>query len=270
MIPFKPSQPVWATDDSGHGQDPHLTDVALLVLAREVIDRLSLIAQHSSLIPHSQEIEGFGIALVEPSPEEAKLILLRAHANGATHKELCLDYLCTAARLLGEWWDHDIIDFFEMTLATGRLLHFLRDLRDILPEKPVHNGHEALIVTVPKEQHTLGACIAAELLRREGWSIDLKLGLNEDEICKIAHRGAYPIIGLSASGTRLIPELARTVVGLRVAAPHAQIFVSGHIVEMEPDIATRIGADASGTDIDDCLKALDALARKLRVVVPIR
>ena len=270
-MPFQAPQPVWATDESGHGQGGgRLTDVALLVLAREVIDRLSRIAQHSSEIPHGLEVEGFCIALLEPTPEEAKLILLRARANGASHKELCIDYIGSAAKLLGDWWDHDIIAFREMTRAAGRLLHFLRDLRDFLPERDLRNGREALIVTVPTEQHTIGACIAAEVLRDKGWTIDLQLGCDEDDICRMAARGAYPIIGLSASGTRLIPELARTVVALRVAAPQVQIFVSGHIVEMDPNIAGQIGADASGADIDDCIDALEGLAKRLRLVEPVQ
>ncbi|MFP7672051.1 B12-binding domain-containing protein [Marivita sp. S0852] len=270
MMSFDLPHPVRATDDAGHGQDHHPRNGDLLVLAEDVIDRLSHIAEHSSLVPHGLEVEGFCIALLEPSAEEAKLILLRARENGATYHDLCINHIGTAARLLGDWWDHDIVTFQELTVAAGRLLHFLRDLRDILPESPYRNERHILIATAPNEQHTIGATIATDLLRQKGWEVDLQIGRSEEDICRMAHRGAYPIVAISASGPRRLSDLTRTVVGLRIAAPRARIFVSGHIVETNPDIAQKVGADISATDYDSGYKALEQLAKSLQVVVPFR
>lgn len=265
MILARLPRPVWSPDDESGSPRP-LSNTTLRVLAREVIDRLSLVADTLPKTLSSIDIDGFCIALIEPEPHEAKLILLRAHENGLSHGELCTQYLAVAARHLGMWWDHDVIAFREMTVAAGRLLTFLRDLRDVLPPAPERVGDDALFATVPNEQHTLGIMIATEVLRSKGCRIDVQLGRSEAEISRIAAIGGYPIVGLSASGTNRLPELTRTIVDLRVAAPRARIVIGGHIVDMEPDIAELTGADAAAVDIETCLKVIKQLSGKLKVV----
>lgn len=257
---------VRAIDDDGHGQARGLTDASLLVLAQEVIQRLSRIAQGTPIIGQEIDLEGFCIALLEPTPEEAKLILLRAHSMGFTHQELCLAYIGGAAQLLGTWWDQDLISFRDMTLAAGRMLHFLRDLRTLLPVPPLQLRRAALFATVPGEQHILGITMATDIFRGKGWDIDLQIGRSETDLCKMARDGHYPIVGLSASSPDRVRALARTIVELRIAAPLARIFVSGHIAALEPDIAIRAGADAASADIDICAEMLEQLHTSLVVV----
>ena len=76
-----------AIDDDAHGQVRGLSDAALLVLAQEVIHRLSNLSRDGG--PSSRiDLDGFCMALIEPKAEEAKLRLLRAHENGASHRDL--------------------------------------------------------------------------------------------------------------------------------------------------------------------------------------
>lgn len=254
-------------DDDGHGHVGQLTDVSLLVMAQEVIQRLSLIAQGAPNIGKGIDLEGFCIALLEPSPDEAKLILMRAHSLGLTHQELCLTYIGGAAQMLGQWWNQDLIAFRDMTLAAGRMLHFLRDLRSLLPVPPRHVRRAALFATVPGEQHILGITMATDIMRGKGWDIDLQLGRTESDLCRMARDGHYPIVGLSASSPDRVRALARTIVELRIASPLSRIFVSGNIAAMEPDIATRAGADGSSDNIDTCAEMLEQLHKSL-VLVP--
>jgi methanogenic corrinoid protein MtbC1 len=251
-----------AIDDDAHGQNRKLSDAALLVLAQEVIQRLSTLARNE--VPDTQiDLDGFCVALIEPTPEEAKLILLRAHENGATYRDICLEYIAGAARKLGEWWDDDIITFGDMAIAAGRMLHFLRDLRTLEPTRPQLGLREALFTPIPGEQHILGVTMAADLMRNRGWKIDLALNKSITELCALVRENRYMIIGLSATNADKVRQLAATIVELRIAAPHARIFIGGHIVEIEPDIAMRIGADAAADGIEDCADALEMLYRDL-------
>jgi hypothetical protein len=101
--------------------------------------------------------------------------------------------------------------------------------------------------------------MAADILRKKGWHIDLQLGRSEAELCQIVRDGGYPIIGLSASGAERVRSLARTIVELRIAAPRSLIFISGHIVHLEKDIAIRTGADAAALSMDHCVQTLESL-----------
>ncbi|WP_439521503.1 cobalamin B12-binding domain-containing protein [Marivita sp.] len=250
---------VRAIDDCAHGQDRRLSDASLLVLAQEVITRLSHISRSTPLEVEDIDLSGFCLALTEASGEEARRILMRAHERGANHQHLCIAYIAAAARQLGEWWEEDIIHFSDMSIAAGRMLHMLRDLRRMTPAVPIRGRREALFAAVPGEQHVLGITMAADILREKGWEIDLRVGHSETELCQIAHDGGYPIIGLSASGADRVRALTRTIVELRIAAPRSLIFISGNIVQIEKDIAIRTGADAAAASMDHCMETLESL-----------
>ena len=248
-----------------HPRAKGLCDESVLSMAQEVIQRLSRIAKQAPQDHRPPDIDGFCISLMEPSQDEAKLILCRAHSEGATHQDLCVNYIAAAAIRFGEWWDQDRVSFKDMSLATGRMMYFLQDLRDLLPYEGYLGRREALFAAVPGEQHVLGITMAADMMRGKGWDIDLQIGRSEAELCQIAHDGAYPIVALSASGADYVAALAGTIVELRMAAPKSWIFVGGHIAALEPDIAKRTGADAAADDIDSCLKALEGLYQSASV-----
>jgi methanogenic corrinoid protein MtbC1 len=250
---------VRAIDDDMHGQDRRLSDASLLVMAQEVITRLSYISRKANPDISDFDLDAFCIALLEPKADEANRILMRARERGATHEKLCLSYIAAAATRLGEWWEKDIIHFSDTAIAAGRMLHMLRDLRMTMPPVPVRGHREALFATVPGEQHVLGVTMAADILRNKGWHIDLQVGRTETDLCKIAHDGGYPIIGLSASGADRVRALARTIVELRIAAPRSLIFISGNIVHIDKDIAIRTGADAAAASMAHCQETLESL-----------
>ena len=203
---------------------------------------------------------------MEREPHGARRILMRAHDAGASQQELCTDYIAAAAKRLGARWDDDAISFGDMALATGRMLALLRDLRDLAPATKQRGDREALFATVPGEQHILGITMAANLMRERGWKIDLRVDESISNLCRIAHDNAYQIIGLSAANADRVRTLAAMVVELRLAAPHAHIFVGGRLAELEPDIATRLGADATAVGFEGSATALERMYKKLRIV----
>ncbi|MFP7672052.1 B12-binding domain-containing protein [Marivita sp. S0852] len=258
MFPVNIPKAPRSIDDDGHGQDRSLTDDNLLELAQEVIQRLSALSrQDASYVP--VDVEGFCIALMEPMSQEAKLMLLRAHDAGMSHQDLCVSYIAAAARQLGEWWNDDVVSFGEMSIAAGRMLNFLRDLRDLSPPVKQRGSREAMFTTVPGEQHILGVTMATDLMRGQGWKIDLKIGETIESLCKAARDQNYMIIGISATNAERLRTLTATILELRLAAPQARIFIGGHVVDVEPDIAAHTGADAAASGMDHCIETLEQL-----------
>ncbi|HKK97221.1 MAG TPA: cobalamin B12-binding domain-containing protein [Marivita sp.] len=251
-----------AIDDDAHGQYKKLPDAALLDFAQVVIQRLSTIARQEAA-DSGVDVDAFCKALIQPNPDDARMILTRAGEAGATHQELCVHYIAAAAGTLGAWWDDDRITFVDMSIAAGRMLQFLRNLRDLSPIVPQHGLREALFTTVPGEQHVLGVTMAADLMRDRGWKIDLAVNKSIEELSEIVRDGSYMIIGLSVTNADQLRTLASTIVELRIAAPHARIFIGGHLVAIEPDIAMRTGADAAADDIDACAQALEMLYQRI-------
>lgn len=259
--------PVRAIDSDSHGQArTGLSEAALMVLAQEVVLKLARWARETVATRRIKPIvvadtEALCAALIGPDPHAAKQMILASHAKGASHEELCLFHIGEAARRLGDLWDEDVISFQDMALAAGRILHLLRDLRDLAPPFEPRGNRSAMFATVPGERHVLGVTMATDIFRNNGWEVDLRLGLSEEQLSSAVRLGGYPIVGLSAASADRVRALARAVIALRLAAPKILIFVGGYVAKLDPDIAVRVGADGSGWDMDDCKDQLEALHR---------
>lgn len=250
-----------------------LSDAALLALAQEVIVRLARWAQNAAPTPAAPrpetDTEALGRALIGPEYAGALAIVQQARARGVPTEDLTLHYIGGAARLLGRMWEDDRIGFSDMALAAGRMLHLLRDLRDLVPEPLPKRGRAALFAAVPGETHILGVTMAADVFRKRGWEIELQLGRDEAALADRALQGGYPIVGLSASSAERVRALGRTIVALRLRVPGIMIFVGGTLARLEPDIALRTGADGAGWKMERCLDDMEALhARMLALHTP--
>jgi len=116
-------------------------------------------------------------------------------------------------------------------------------------------------VSVPGERHTLGVTMAADLLRREGWAIDLKIGHDHDELVAELARCDFDILGLSAAARSAVPAAARLIAAVRVVAPHAQILMAGNIVAGDTDLRDVLDVDAAALDFQAAHAALETMAR---------
>lgn len=258
--------PVHAYDEDGHGAVRNgLSEAALMVMAQEVIVRLAQWAQTSETTEAPRigpaDLDVFCDALVGSDASGAKTMLMLAYRQGASHEDLCLHHIGAAALRLGERWEEDSISFRAMAVAAGRMLHLLRDLRELAPPVVPRNDRSALFAAVPGEQHVLGVTMAADLFRERQWDIDLRVGQSEEQLVETVRAGAYPIVGLSASNVERVRALTRMVVALRLALPKVFIFVGGHIAEVDEKIAMRVGADGAAHDMERCYKEMARLAR---------
>ncbi|MFZ5964464.1 cobalamin B12-binding domain-containing protein [Thalassococcus sp. BH17M4-6] len=250
--------------DGDAGQS--LPEALLFDLAKEVISHLTDWSRRPTVaridpvrlrvVPN---IDVLCRALVGRDADAPRRIILDAHENGASHEEICLGYIAPAAYRLGEMWEEDEVTFADMAVATGRLLVLLRTLRELVTPAPQRGARCALIATVPDETHSIGATMAADLLRDRGWDIDLRLGKTESELVDLLRRGGYPIIGLSAATPERVRGVARTVVELRLMAPNVLILISGGLAAIDRHIADRVGADAAAHGMENALEEMERL-----------
>jgi methanogenic corrinoid protein MtbC1 len=251
---------------------PAVPSGAVQALASEVILRLS--QRHGGpqpVLPDRPEvpidaamadrIERLGRALLSTDDSEATEIVMEAHDGGADPETIYLGLLSEAARLLGRWWEEDRVSSLEVVLAAGRIYALMRGLRRLFrPELSRGPPFRALFATTPGETHSLGVAMAADILARHGWEIDLRSGLSHDDLVAEVRALGHTTVGLSASSTRMLFALARLIVALRVSNPGIWIIVCGRIVEFEPEVAHLVDADAAAADLTTAEALLEAHA----------
>ena len=217
-------------------------------LAREVISRLAARADASS---RTQTLAvDLADALVSNDGGAAMRLTLRAVSTGMEVEELYLGYLTSAAHILGDQWQQDVLTSSQITIAATRIYAIMRGIgSNVLPDA-LPDGRHAVFATVPGEQHTLGVTMAADLFRRDGWLVDLKVGRRHHELIDELQRTDFAILGLSATTREAVPELIRLIAAIRISAPHARIVVSGRLVDVVPRLQGLVDADFVSTKLD--------------------
>ena len=244
-----------------------LAQDAVSVLAREVVRRLAFRMPRTDKtenLPTATEIDLLCAALLSADSTAADQFIQAARRDGVQPGAISSGYVAGAARQLGEMWDADRISFIDVTLACGKLYSIIRGLRHVLAPS-VLEGREtrpALFALVPGETHTLGIEIATDHFRRDGWEVDMLIGLDHDMLLNEADRRHYQAIVLVANSDRMMEPLTRLSLALRITQPLAHIIVAGSIQDHYPDILQLVGAEAVMGDLDTAISTLREVLRE--------
>lgn len=236
-------------------------------LAREVVRRLAFKMPRTvnkEDLPTQSEIDLLCSALMAPDDRAAEKFILAARRDGVDLDVIYLSYVAGAARRLGEMWDDDQVSFIDVTLACGKLYRIIRGLRHVIAPEILGDRDEcpAMFALVPGETHTLGIEIATDVFRREGWDIDMMVGLDHDTLVDNSDRRVYRAIVLVANSDKMIEPLMRLVLALRISHPLAHVLVAGNIEKHHPDIIDIVGADAVIDDIETAVNKLSDVIKK--------
>ena len=240
---------------------PRLPGDALQGLAREVVSRLASRARSGREAEKARaavaaEIDLLADLLLAPSPDPLADEVEALLARKVSMEDLYVIYLSGAARRLGDMWEDDRLSFTQVTLGVGRIYAVLRGLRPIIRDTSRRTDKSALFANVPGEDHTLGVTMAADLFRRDGWDIALRLGLDHGELIHEIERCDVPVIGISVSNPDSLAALARLVLAIRVVKPGAYVLLSGRLVWQAPDLLRPLDADALASDVDSAKRVL--------------
>lgn len=240
-----------------------LPEAAVRALAREVISRLDRCKPTDAKIdaaPSTAQVTELCDALLSSDNDAGHRLVMAARADGMPIETLHLGYIAEAARMLGTRWENDEASVSQVIIGAGRIYGVLRTLREMFVSVRLQrpDRYRAVFASTPGEIHTLGVTMAADHLRRKGWQVDMKAGLNHDALVQAISNDDYPIIGLSASTPMMIFPLARLIVALRVTNPAAWIMVGGQIVKEEPHIQSLVDADGVVLDIQSAEDQMEA------------
>lgn len=236
-----------------------LSDDVVQSLAREVLVRLSAHFEDADKITAAQ-VEELAHALISSDPNAAADLVTTERETGTGLKTLYLSYLGAAARKLGVWWELDKVNFMQVVTGTGRIYAIMRGLAQVFDTDTAPLATKsAMFASVPTETHVLGIRMATDLIRRDGWEIDLEVGLEHDDLLEQIIATAQPIIGLSASGTHTLPALAKLVIAVRLAVPEKLILVSGPIIGEAEQEVKLMGVDGMASDYDSAFIEMERL-----------
>ncbi|WP_116132298.1 B12-binding domain-containing protein [Tropicimonas sp. IMCC34043] len=186
-----------------------------------------------------------------------QIVLSRLAASGIGAAEIFERYLPAVADMLGERWVRDEITFVDVTHASIRLQEVVRHYgRQYAGEDLRLSCGQAVLMCVPRfEQHSLGAFMAANQLRRLGLVVQMGIGFSENEIIESMKHHNFSMIGLSASSQKSVAPLCRLVNNLRRSLPESvPIIIGGKVVNCGVDIQQVTGADMATIDVQDAAK----------------
>ncbi|MEM7519514.1 MAG: cobalamin-dependent protein [Pseudomonadota bacterium] len=259
----RPDEDLYLQSVMDHAQlQNRLPNKAVVSLAREVLNRLAQDLKEQEKVP--EDVEQLARALYAQDAMKAAEQIKRHLQNGVSAKTLYRPYLARAAQKLGELWETDEVTFAELTVGIGRIYAIMRTLRDKIKPTGGAESRSAVFATVPGDDHTLGIRMAAELARKDGWDVALKVDLSHDELVDEITQSGKLLVGISAGGEHSLPDLARLVLALRINLPEALILVSGHAADVANESISLLHVDAIAHEYDEAMATLDDLWASLQ------
>lgn len=180
--------------------------------------------------------------------------------SGISRKEIAELHIPLAAREIGERWVRDDASFAEVTIAVSRLQSLLRKLEpEPGAEAVIHaDGPLILLLVSCDNDHTLGAMVLLGQLRRLGCSARLLVGAHPTTLGAEIGASRFDAVMISAAPGNSTIALHRLVLSLRkMGAGDAPIVIGGGIVESEPELLRRTGADVAESDLHRALELCD-------------
>ncbi len=155
-----------------------------------------------------------------------------------------LDYgaaerIAAAARHLGVEWAEDRCSFRHVSYGAATLEHVVRRSARECPPR-LGTSRPLVVATLRGEQHTLGPAVLAEVLRGQGWRVELAVGLVPLDVLDLV-RGFAPLaVGLSVSRESLLSDAEQVCQELRARRPELAVLLGG-ACNLAP-LAERTGA----------------------------
>ena len=201
-----------------------------------VYSALNTSKEHILRPANPEWIEEAGNLLVRrclSSTFDQKTVLQELMELGFKHDTI-VDYcIPLTATKLGESWVNDTLSFSETTVASANLQILLKLIdEDRQISFNSNNGKRFLICVHESEQHTLGALVMGDMLRRQGHSLKIKLDAKLSEICDLQNANDYDAIFFSCASFLSAKETVGCVKKIRQTfSDDIPIFLGGSNIE---------------------------------------
>ncbi|MEL7048295.1 MAG: cobalamin-dependent protein [Pseudomonadota bacterium] len=208
------------------------------------------------------DVDAFVQLLLGEHGDQAVAYVQSRLSGGGNSQLLILNLLAPAAQRLGEMWSDDTCDFFNVTMALGRLQKLLYSIEaQRSSEQPGQlAAKRILLCAAPGEDHTFGLSVVADALRRKGWdTVQMTVTESAEQLIDKVGSSEISIIGMSAGWHRSIEPmgscLQAMVSALREARP--EILVGGSIFSSNPEYLGGLTFDAYARDAIEAVKVAD-------------
>lgn len=194
--------------------------------------------------------------------------VLMAHVNvimdqGVSLDEVYLDLLAPVARRLGEMWEEDLCAFTDVTVGLCRLQQVVHELASQTPRaaEQTSAARRALFASAPGEQHTFGLVVINEFFRKAGWRTWTEPAVSRQELVQLVRTRWFELVGLTVSCEENLEQLPDMIMSLRRASQNraVAIMVGGRVFAERPDLAQRLGADATAIDGKEAVQKAESL-----------
>lgn len=240
-------------DRKAQGDEPEVSERLAATLRENVVPMLvgrnarGRPVRRGGAASRSPAIDDFTRLLLDENSSRCEDVLEGYVSLDGDPQAVTEELLAPAARLVGDYWRMDICDFMQVTVVMTRIQRLFWRLATEYPAVgAVRPGRTALLAPTPGEQHSFGLSIVEDALRRDGWHVDCCGCSDGPDLFRLAESGHYALVGLSLSGTALLPELAGAIGRLRSSMRNksATILVGGPIFVDKPELAFEVGADS--------------------------
>jgi methanogenic corrinoid protein MtbC1 len=254
---------LYGNSASESGREAILADVISKTIIPTLLSQNSGILSPSDFGPHpsDDDIQKLSALILGPDNADALDYIYSLRDRGISLDSLHLELLEPTARHLGELWDIDQINFFDVTVGISRLQRIVHHFSDLDRVEPYDEKRRALIMVAPGEDHSFGNQIVQKFMRAAGWAVLTLTGSERDDLVETVSREWFAVIGFSISGHTHIDALAKTIKVLRARSlnPHIGIMIGGPMVVAKPELVEHIGADGTASNAASAV----ILAKKL-------
>ncbi|MBX9932935.1 MAG: cobalamin B12-binding domain-containing protein [Methylobacterium sp.] len=234
----------------------------LRIVSADVIPRLtSLHRPDAPTVSRDQDVHGLAHLVLGTDLDAAIDFVTGLRAGGVSMETLFVEVLEPTARHLGSLWEEDVCDFIDVTLAVGRLQHLLAVFNETHALPALEERRSVLMTTLPDEKHFFGVAMVEKFLIAGGWAVQSEPGAAMEQVVSLVESKWFAVVGLTLSCDSGLEKLQGLVRSIRERScnPVVGIMVGGPVFTAQPDLALRLGADASALDAPSAV----VLAQKL-------
>jgi methanogenic corrinoid protein MtbC1 len=172
--------------------------------------------------------------------------------GGLDFVDLYLEILQPALREVGRLWQANEMTVAEEHLATAiSQMVMARVYTEEVLRTDQHRERRIVAACADTERHDVGLRMVCDVLERDGWDVSyLGASVPVDSLARLVSERSPDAVLLSASIAPHLPQLRTMIERVRAAARDTQpyVVVGGRPFLDDPDLARRLGADATAPD----------------------
>ena len=149
-------------------------------------------------------------------------------------------------------WLADACSFVDVTMAAHKIFRLARAMDDegFYKVRGHSQGSSILLAPVPGNCHSLGILLIEAAFMRSGWDVLTILAPNAPDIIDAVRANWFEAVGLSIASEQCADNTADLISQIRRTSMNASIviLIGGAPLKDCPEMASRLGADASASD----------------------